>query len=63
MSSPAEGPLGLSAVLWEVLACPTDHAPVEADEQAGDIRCTKCGRHYPIRDGIPVMLPSSDPNT
>ena len=32
-------------------------APVEPDEATGSIRCTQCGRRYPITDGIPVMLP------
>lgn len=54
------GALGLSAVLWEVLACPIDQSPVEPDEASGCIRCTSCGREYPITDGIPVMLPNED---
>ncbi len=40
--------------LLEILACPVDHAPVrEADEH---LVCGACGRRYPVRDGIPVML-------
>lgn len=40
--------------LLELLACPACKAPVE---QAGDrLVCVRCGRRYPIRDGIPVML-------
>lgn len=40
--------------LLEILACPADKADVRLE---GDrIICTKCGRRYPIRDGIPVML-------
>lgn len=40
--------------LLEILACPACKASVELK---GDrIICTKCGRKYPIRDGIPVML-------
>ncbi len=50
-------PLGLSPHLWDVLACPCPkHAPVEADEAAGDIVCTACATRFPVRDGIPVML-------
>jgi uncharacterized protein YbaR (Trm112 family) len=40
--------------LLEILACPVDHAPVR--ETADHLVCTSCGRRYPIRDGIPVML-------
>jgi uncharacterized protein YbaR (Trm112 family) len=40
--------------LLEILACPLDKAPVRL--QGDRIVCTKCGRRYPIREGIPVML-------
>lgn len=51
------GPLGLPAALWDVLACPCpEHAPVAADETAGQIVCSRCGTRFDVRDGIPVML-------
>ena len=40
--------------LLKILACPACKASVELKENK--IVCTKCGRKYPIRDGIPVML-------
>ena len=50
-------PLGISADLWEILACPCPaHAPVKPDESTGCVVCTDCGRSFPVRDGIPVML-------
>lgn len=40
--------------LLEILACPLCKAGVKLE---GDrIVCSQCGRRYPIRDGIPVML-------
>lgn len=37
-----------------ILACPACKKPVRLE---GDrLVCTACGRRYPIRDGIPVML-------
>jgi len=40
--------------LLEILACPACKTPVRLD---GDrLVCDACGRRYPIRDGIPVML-------
>lgn len=40
--------------LLEILACPVDHQPVHED---GDrLVCVSCGRRYPVRDDIPVML-------
>ncbi|HEX9435872.1 MAG TPA: Trm112 family protein [Candidatus Limnocylindria bacterium] len=40
--------------LLEILACPVDHAPVR--EEGDRLICAECGRRYPVRDGIPVML-------
>jgi len=49
--------LGLDPVLLEILACPSsDHAPVRPDPDRGLLVCTVCGRGFPVRDGIPVML-------
>ncbi len=43
--------------LLEILACPACKSPVV---QEGDwIICTnsdECGKRYPIKDGIPIML-------
>ncbi len=52
------GPLGLEPFLLDVLACPHCHAPLEPDEPASELVCssTSCGRAYPVRDGIPVLL-------
>jgi uncharacterized protein YbaR (Trm112 family) len=47
----------VDAQLLEILACPdTHHAPLTYDEQAQTLTCTECGRVFPIRDGIPVLL-------
>lgn len=44
----------IDAKLLEILACP---ACKEKVKQEGDkIVCTGCGKRYPIREGIPVML-------
>ena len=44
--------------LLEILACPAcDSRPsVTLDEANSRLICTECGRRYPIRDDIPVML-------
>ena len=40
--------------LLDILACPSCKTPVHLE---GDrIVCDTCGRRYPVRDGIPVML-------
>jgi uncharacterized protein YbaR (Trm112 family) len=62
----------LDAQLLEILACPSpDHAPLQvgspADPEADALTCTSCGRVFPVRDGIPVLLldeavnPGQDP--
>jgi uncharacterized protein YbaR (Trm112 family) len=54
---PAEtgaGSTDVDASLLEILACPDDKQPIVKMEDK--IVCTHCGKRYPIRDGIPVML-------
>ena len=40
--------------LLDILACPACKADVELKDNK--IACKKCGRKYPIKDGIPIML-------
>ena len=40
--------------LLEILACPACKTEVKLDGER--LVCAACGRRYPIRDGIPVML-------
>jgi uncharacterized protein YbaR (Trm112 family) len=40
--------------LLEILVCPACRADVK--EEAAGLTCLGCGRVYPVRDGIPVML-------
>lgn len=53
--------IALDAQLLEILACPSpDHAPLRpgtpSDPDADALTCTSCGRVFPVRDGIPVLL-------
>ena len=51
------GPLGLDPALLSILACPdTHHTPLTVDEQNSELVCSTCGRAFPVRDGIPVLL-------
>jgi uncharacterized protein YbaR (Trm112 family) len=57
VSAPVEPPkLGgeVDAELLAILACPLDKQPVT--RQGNYLVCGQCQRHYPIREGIPVML-------
>ena len=40
--------------LLEILACPACKTEVKLDMDR--LVCVQCGRRYPIREGIPVML-------
>ena len=40
----------------ELLVCPACRGPLT--EGAGHLTCRGCGLRYPVRDGIPIMLPS-----
>ena len=40
--------------LLEILACPVCKTEVKLEGER--LVCVACGRRYPIRDGIPVML-------
>ena len=40
--------------LLELLACPACKTAVR--EEGDRLVCVQCGRRYPVRDGIPVML-------
>ena len=44
----------IDAALLEILACPACHTRVEKTD--GALLCRDCGRRYPVRDGVPVML-------
>jgi phosphomannomutase len=60
ISSTASGiPWGIAPELWNVLACPCPaHGELMpgTDSQTPELVCTVCGVHFPVRDGIPVML-------
>lgn len=42
--------------LARILVCPVDHGDLTEDEASSRLVCTQCGRRYPVRDGIPIML-------
>ncbi|MBN2158893.1 MAG: Trm112 family protein [Spirochaetes bacterium] len=42
--------------LIEILACPACRGDIEYNAKEEKIVCIECGRRYPVRDGIPVML-------
>lgn len=48
---------GIDPKLLELLVCPLTKAPLEYDADAQELISRQAGLAYPIRDGIPIMLP------
>lgn len=46
----------IDEALAAILVCPVDKADLVEDVEASMLECTMCGRRYPVRDGIPIML-------
>jgi uncharacterized protein len=42
--------------LLAILACPVCKTEVTYNEEKQQISCAKCGRKYPVKDDIPIML-------
>jgi hypothetical protein len=66
MSAPPSSP-GLPAAqpaqievdprLLEILVCPLTHGVLEYDRARGELISRSARLAYPIRDGVPIMLP------
>jgi uncharacterized protein YbaR (Trm112 family) len=44
----------INEAMLDILSCPACKKPVKLDGER--LVCQACGRRYPIRQGIPVML-------
>jgi len=43
--------------LLEVLVCPVTKGPLDYDREKGELISRGARLAYPIRDGVPIMLP------
>ena len=43
--------------LLEILVCPVTKGPLVYDQDAGELISRAAGLAFPVRDGIPIMLP------
>ncbi|MFP4518376.1 MAG: Trm112 family protein [Oceanicaulis sp.] len=43
--------------LLEILVCPVSRGPLEYDRAAGELISKQAGLAFPIREGVPIMLP------
>jgi uncharacterized protein YbaR (Trm112 family) len=61
MSEPADQTSAEQAAvdprLLEILVCPVTRGPLEYDRGKGELISRSARLAYPIRDGVPIMLP------
>lgn len=46
--------------LFNILACPLCKADLEYTKDKKGLVCSGCGEKYPIKEGIPVLLPPTE---
>ena len=57
-SAPSDRPAGsVDPKLLEILVCPLTKGPLEYDTEKQELISRAAKLAYPIRDGIPIMLP------
>lgn len=57
MSDADPAPCPVDPRLLEILVCPLTRTPLVYDRDANELISHKAGLAYPVRDGIPIMLP------
>jgi uncharacterized protein YbaR (Trm112 family) len=55
--SDTPAPVPVDPRLLEILVCPLTKGPLEYDRARNELVSRSARRAYPIRDGIPIMLP------
>jgi uncharacterized protein len=53
----SQEPLWPDAHLLELLVCPVSRGPLTLDKTTSELISKDAGLAYPVRDGIPIMLP------
>ena len=57
MTDSSAPPAEVDPRLLEVLVCPLTHGPLDYDRERGELVSRAAKLAYPVRDGVPVMLP------
>ena len=57
MNTPERAPTGIDPTLLEILVCPLTKSALEYDAEKQELISRAAKLAYPIRDGIPIMLP------
>ena len=45
--------------LLKIVACPLCYKPLKHDKKNNKLICNGCNKKYPIKDGIPILLPEA----
>ena len=53
----SKNPAAIDPKLLEILVCPVTKGPLEYDREKQELISRSAKLAYPIRDGIPIMLP------
>jgi hypothetical protein len=53
----SESKFAIDPKLLEILVCPLTKETLVYDKEKGELISRQAGLAYPIRDGIPIMLP------
>ena len=56
-AAPAPTPADIDPRLLEVLVCPMTHGPLTYDRAKGELVSKSARLAYPVRDGVPILLP------
>ena len=54
---PAPRPVAVDPRLLQILVCPVTKGELVYDRDAGELISRQAGLAFPVRDGIPIMLP------
>lgn len=57
MSEASSAPGDVDPRLLEVIICPVTHGPLTYDRDKGELVSKGARLAYPIRDGVPILLP------
>ncbi|GAB4541266.1 MAG: hypothetical protein Tsb0010_18820 [Parvularculaceae bacterium] len=49
--------IGIDRKLLEILVCPATKKALQFDAEAGELISAAARLAYPVRDGVPIMLP------
>jgi len=43
--------------IFDILACPICRANLRYSKDKNNLVCVKCSHKYPIKEGVPILLP------